>query len=166
MDKYRWPYTNTLKTGSFKYYADAMHSAIKEGLYRIKILCRRHPFWSYPRRVNNSWPAGLTKAEVSPSVCTPLSLSVYCYTGMCFHPVTSWLWPTVNPSFLAGPDLWFSVFKRFRTMQLVLSSGFLNVSIFPLTTTEPIFALRMIQGKHFEKKDKIYIMIFVDIEKA
>ena len=41
-------------------------------------------------------------------------------------------------SLLSGcPDLWFSVFKRFRTMQLVLSSGFLNVSIFPLTL--PLF---------------------------
>ena len=28
------------------------------------------------RRVNNSWPAGITKAEVWPSVCTPLSPSV------------------------------------------------------------------------------------------
>ena len=28
---------------------------IKEGLYRIQILCRRHPFWSYP--------AGLTIAD-------------------------------------------------------------------------------------------------------
>ena len=26
-----------------------------------------------PRRVNNSWPAGITKAEVSPSLFTPLS---------------------------------------------------------------------------------------------
>ena len=30
---------------------------IKEGLYRIQILCRRHPFWSYP--------AGLTIADPS-----------------------------------------------------------------------------------------------------
>ena len=29
---------------------------IKEGLYRIQILCRRHPFWSYP--------AGLTIADL------------------------------------------------------------------------------------------------------
>ena len=28
---------------------------VKERLYRIQILCRRHPFWSYP--------AGLTIAE-------------------------------------------------------------------------------------------------------
>ena len=28
---------------------------IKEGLYRIQILCRRHPLWSYP--------AGLTIAD-------------------------------------------------------------------------------------------------------
>ena len=32
------------------------HFTIKEGLYRIQILCRRHPFWSYP--------AELTQAEV------------------------------------------------------------------------------------------------------
>ena len=31
-------------------------SSIKEGLYRIQILCRRHPFWSYP--------AGLTIADL------------------------------------------------------------------------------------------------------
>ena len=30
-----------------------------------------------PRRDNNSWPAGLTKADVSPSVCTPLSPSLF-----------------------------------------------------------------------------------------
>ena len=44
---------------------------------------------------------------------------------------------TVTLSSLAAPDLWFSGFKRFRTMQLVLSSGFPNVSIFPLTL--PLF---------------------------
>ena len=55
--------SNTLKCGlktgyiDLKYYADATHLAIT-------------------RRVNNSWPAGLTKAEVSPIVCTPLSPSV------------------------------------------------------------------------------------------
>ena len=30
-------------------------TSFKEGLYRIQILCRRHPFWSYP--------AGLTIAD-------------------------------------------------------------------------------------------------------
>ena len=30
-----------------------------------------------PRRVNNSWTVGLTKAEVSPSVFTPLSPSIF-----------------------------------------------------------------------------------------
>ena len=34
-----------------------------------------------------------------------------------------------------------------------------------MSTTEPIFALRMMLEKHLEK-DKIYIMMFVDIEKA
>ena len=57
--------------------------AFKEGLYRIQILCRRYQFWSYPagdlapRRFNNSWPAGLTKAEVSPSLFTQLSPSLF-----------------------------------------------------------------------------------------
>ena len=37
-------------------------------------------------------------------------------------------------SLLSGcPRFLFSVFERFRTMQLVLSSGFLNVNIIPLT---------------------------------
>ena len=44
----------------FKYYADAIHSAINPLLIAI----------------NNSWSAGITKAEVTPSVCTPLSPSL------------------------------------------------------------------------------------------
>ena len=42
----------------FKYYADGIHSGKHSGL-------------TPPG--NNSWPAGLTKAEVSPSLFTPLS---------------------------------------------------------------------------------------------
>ena len=38
---------------------------LKGALYRIQILCRRYTLWSYP--------AGITKAEVSPSLYTPLS---------------------------------------------------------------------------------------------
>ena len=53
------------------------------------------------------------------------------------RPQVSHILTTVTLSSLAAPDLWFFVFKRFRTMQLVLSSGFLNVSIFPLTL--PLF---------------------------
>ena len=52
--------------------------SIKEGLYRIKIICRRHPFWSYP--------AGLTKADVSPSVCTPLSPSLFTPHQIIYSP--------------------------------------------------------------------------------
>ena len=44
---------------------------LKGALYRIQILCRR--ILVLPRQVNNSWPAGITKAEVSPSLFTPLS---------------------------------------------------------------------------------------------
>ena len=39
--------------------------SLKGALYRIQILCRRYTFWSYP--------AGITKAEESPSLFTPLS---------------------------------------------------------------------------------------------
>ena len=51
---------------------------VKEGLYRIQILCRRHPFWSYP--------AGLTTAEVSPSVCTPLPPSLFTPHQILYSP--------------------------------------------------------------------------------
>ena len=54
------------------------HETLKEGLYRIQILCRRHPFWSYP--------AGLTKAEVSPSVCTPLSPILFTPQQILYSP--------------------------------------------------------------------------------
>ena len=47
----------------------SMTMKLKRGLYRFQILCRRHPFWSYP--------AGLTIAEVSPSLFTPLSPSLF-----------------------------------------------------------------------------------------
>ena len=138
-----------------------MHSAIEEGLYRIQILRRRHPFWSYPRRVNNSWPAGLTKAEVSPSVCTALSLSVYCYTGMCFHPVTSWLWPTVNPSFLA-------LILRLQKVQNNAARLILRIS--KREHISPHHNRVNLRTKNDTRKafgkNKIYIMIFVDLEKA
>ena len=52
--------------------------ALKEGLYRIQILCRRHPFWSYP--------AWLTKAAVSLSVCTPLSPSLFTPHQILYSP--------------------------------------------------------------------------------
>ena len=51
---------------------------IKERQTRIQIPCRRHPFWSYP--------AGLTKAEVSPSVCTPLSPSLFTPHQILYSP--------------------------------------------------------------------------------
>ena len=49
-----------LKRGciEFKYYADGIHSGLTPP-------------------GNNSWPAGLTKGELSPSVCTPPSLSLF-----------------------------------------------------------------------------------------
>ena len=39
-----------------------------------------------PRRVNNSWTVGLTKAEVSPSVFTPLSPSVFTPHQILYSP--------------------------------------------------------------------------------
>ena len=33
-------------------------SLIKEGLYRIQILCRRHPFWPYPAGLTIANPPG------------------------------------------------------------------------------------------------------------
>ena len=39
-----------------------------------------------PRRVNNSWPAGFTKAEVSPSVCTPLLPSLFTPHQILYSP--------------------------------------------------------------------------------
>ena len=56
----------------------ARNLRLKEGLYRIQILCRRHPFWSYP--------AGLTIAEVSRSVCTPLSPSLFTPRQIIYSP--------------------------------------------------------------------------------
>ena len=49
-----------LKRGciEFKYYADGIHSGLTPP-------------------GNNSWPAGLTKAELSPTVCTPLSPTLF-----------------------------------------------------------------------------------------
>ena len=45
---------------------------------RIQILCRCHPFWSYPTGWTiASWPTVLTNAEVSPSLATPLSPSLF-----------------------------------------------------------------------------------------
>ena len=44
-------------------------SCLKGALYRIQILCRRYTLWSYP--------AGLTIAEESPSLFTPLSPSLF-----------------------------------------------------------------------------------------
>ena len=45
--------------------AQTIIGKLKGALYRIQILCRRYTFWSYP--------AGITKAEISPSLFTPLS---------------------------------------------------------------------------------------------
>ena len=39
-----------------------------------------------PGRVNNNWPAGLTKAEVSPSVCTPHSPSLFTQHQIIYSP--------------------------------------------------------------------------------
>ena len=33
-------------------------SSVKEGLYRIQILCRRNPFWSYPTGLTIAHPPG------------------------------------------------------------------------------------------------------------
>ena len=63
-------------------FADCQRSnpskALKEGLYRIQILCRHHPFWSYP--------AGLPIAEVSPSLFTPLSPSLFTPHQILYRP--------------------------------------------------------------------------------
>ena len=63
-------YDSSLKRGyiEFKYYADAIHSDLT------------------PARVNNSWTVGLTKAEVSPSVFTLLSLSVFTPHQILYSP--------------------------------------------------------------------------------
>ena len=42
-----------------------------------------------PRRVNNSWPAWLTTAEESPSVCTPLSLHLFTPHQILYSPSLS-----------------------------------------------------------------------------
>ena len=53
-----------------------------------------------PRRVNNSWPAGLTKAEVSPSICTPLSPSLFTPHQILYSPALSeWIWLTYGSCF-------------------------------------------------------------------
>ena len=61
-----WPVSNTVRSvrrpwgfnsrGDPRERLVGKRIAIKEGLYRIQILCRRHPFWSYP--------AGLTIADL------------------------------------------------------------------------------------------------------
>ena len=43
----------------------------------IQILCRRHPFWSYPAGLTIDDPPCVTKAEVSLSLFTPLSPSLF-----------------------------------------------------------------------------------------
>ena len=53
-------------------------SLAKEGLYRILILCPHHPFWSYS--------VGLTIAEESLSVCTPLPPSLFTLHQILYSP--------------------------------------------------------------------------------
>ena len=38
--------------------ARGLGPSIKEGLYKIQILCRRYPFWSYPARLTIADPPG------------------------------------------------------------------------------------------------------------
>ena len=57
---------------------------IKDGLYIIQILCRRHPFSSYTAGLTIAEPSG--EAEVSPSVLTPLSPSVFTPHQIIFSP--------------------------------------------------------------------------------
>ena len=61
---------------------------VKEGLYRIKLLCRRHPYWSYPAglTIADLPPAGLTKAEVSPSLFTLPSPSLFTPHQILYSP--------------------------------------------------------------------------------
>ena len=34
-------------SSEIRYKSSSIFASVKEGLYRIQILCRRHPFWSY-----------------------------------------------------------------------------------------------------------------------
>ena len=52
-------YTSMYTTDQQSWFAITM--SLKEGLYIIQILCRRHPFWSYPTALTIADPQGEQK---------------------------------------------------------------------------------------------------------
>ena len=81
------------------------HAALGNSVlqYRIQILYRRHPFWSYP--------AGLTQAEVPPSVCTPQSPSLFTTQQILYSPSLTYLFaPNLSLAYFAESNVGTGIF--------------------------------------------------------